>query len=134
MSSFDALGPSDATSVRVKIRVHPSGEHYVRVPKTVRGAIARREGEKKRMVIFIYFKTMTIRARRRPRDRDRVAVYLRVVPIAARVSIDRPTDEPTIESTRIPGENAEGEGTRRTRLGRPGVDAAFTLSRTSVER
>jgi hypothetical protein len=46
MSSFDALGPSDATSVRVKIRVHPSGEHYVRVPKTVRGAIARREGEK----------------------------------------------------------------------------------------
>ena len=47
MSSFDALGPSDATSVRVKIRVHPSGEHYVRVPKTVREAIARREGETK---------------------------------------------------------------------------------------
>jgi|TARA_B100000683_G_scaffold81884_2_gene80783 hypothetical protein len=47
MSSFDALGPSDATSVRVKIRVHPSGEHYVRVPKTVREAIARREGEMK---------------------------------------------------------------------------------------
>ena len=45
MSSFDALGPSDATSVRVKIRVHPSGEHYVRVPKTVRDARARREGE-----------------------------------------------------------------------------------------
>ena len=44
---FDALGPSDATSVRVKIRVHPSGEHYVRVPKTVREAIARREGETK---------------------------------------------------------------------------------------
>ena len=47
MSSFDALGPSDATSVRVKIRVHPSGEHYVRVPKTVREVIARREGEMK---------------------------------------------------------------------------------------
>jgi len=44
MSSLDALGPSDATSVRVKIRVHPSGEHYVRVPKTVRETRRARDG------------------------------------------------------------------------------------------
>jgi len=40
-ASIDALGPSARDSVRVKIRVHPSGEHYVRVPRTVRKARAR---------------------------------------------------------------------------------------------
>lgn len=35
--SFDALGAPDEESVRVKIRVHPAGEHYVRVPRAVRG-------------------------------------------------------------------------------------------------
>jgi len=34
--SFDALGAPDAESVRVKVRVHPVGEHYVRVPRAVR--------------------------------------------------------------------------------------------------
>ena len=84
------------------------------------------------MVIFIYFKTLQmttiVRARRRPRDRDRAS---RSSP--RYVSTDGLTNR-RLDSTRLPGENAEGEGTRRTRLGRPGVDAAFTLSRTRVER
>ena len=63
MSSLDALGPSDATSVRVKIRVHPSGEHYVRVPKTVRETRrdARRYFKKMREMMMIH----RIRRRRR---------------------------------------------------------------------
>ena len=54
MSSFDALGPSDATSVRVKIRVHPSGEHYVRVPKTVREAIARSKRGDRHLLLAMF--------------------------------------------------------------------------------
>lgn len=38
---FDALGPPDPAFVRVKIRVHPHGEHYVRVPRTVRESLCK---------------------------------------------------------------------------------------------
>ena len=94
------------------------------------------------MGAVIYFKTMKDSRATPRRDRDRVAARARVSPIARaarlthrRARLDRPTDDATRrDSTRFPGENAEGEGTRRTRLGRPGVDAAFTLSRTRVER
>jgi|TARA_B110000003_G_scaffold218655_1_gene218341 hypothetical protein len=47
-ASIDALGPSERDSVRVKIRVHPSGEHFVRVPKTVRETTRTRRREAKR--------------------------------------------------------------------------------------